>query len=365
MHAPSGSPLRIRPFPAAYSPVVRIALALDHMADPRASRDLAIRAEQAGCDEVWIPETWGFDAPTLMGAIAVSTSAMTIGAVLPVFSRSPALIAQTVAGADALSAGRAVVGLGTSGPQVVEGWHGVPFRSPLGELQEAITACRMAWRREVLKVDGPRPIPLPPGRGTGLGTPLRLIVQPQRDRVPIVVLALAPGAIALAAEMADGWWPLFASPAAIEGEWSRALAIGRARRDGALGPLAITTSCVCWVGEGTGARAARAAARRDIAFYVGSMGSVERNYYCDAVSAMGFTDECAAIRGAALDGRRRDAETLVTDAMLDALAIIGPPAHIDRRLRALADAGVTTLVIGAGTPDPVRVVRDLRRLAAG
>lgn len=344
---------------------MRIGLALDHMAPPVDSLALAREAEAAGCDQVWVPETWGFDAPSLMGALATATTRMAIGGVLPVYSRTPALIAQTAAGVDALSGGRAVLGLGTSGPQVVEGWHGVPFTRPLGELRQVITACRTAWRREVLQVDGPRPMPLPTGQGTGMGRPLKMITRPVRPNIPIVVAALAPGGVRLAAEMADGWWPLFASRQALTGPWAQPLADGRARRDPALAPLAITTSAVCWVGHGPAADAARAAARREIAFYVGSMGSRERNYYRDAVAAMGFARECAAIADAALDGRRRDAEALVGDSMVDALAVIGDRSQVADRLAQLADAGVGTLVVSAGTPDPVRAIAGLREALAG
>lgn len=344
---------------------MRIGLALDHMAPPPDALALARDAEAAGCDQVWVPETWGFDAPSLMGALAAGTTRMGIGGVLPVYSRTPALIAQTAAGVDALSGGRAVLGLGTSGPQVVEGWHGVPFTRPLGELREVITACRMAWRREELRAEGPRPVPLPHGQGTGMGRALRMIARPVRPDIPIVVAALAPGGVRLAAEVADGWWPLFASRQAITGPWAEPLAAGRALRDPALAPLAITTSAVCWVGSGPDADAARAAARREIAFYVGSMGSRERNYYRDAVAAMGFARECAAIADAALDGRRRDAEALVDDAMVDALAVIGDRARVAGRLAELADAGVDTLVVSAGTPDPVRSIAGLREALAG
>jgi F420-dependent oxidoreductase-like protein len=334
------------------------------MAHPGASLDLVVQVERAGADEAWIPETWGFDAPTLMGAIAARTERIRIGAVLPVYSRSPALIAQTIAGADALSGGRAIAGLGTSGPQVVEGWLGVPFDRPLGELREAIVACRTAWSRDVLEVDGPRPIPLPPGQGTGLGKPLRMLTRPHRDRVPIVVAALAPGGVRLAAELADGWWPLFATPDAIHGHWADAIAQGTARRDAALAPLGITTSAVCWVGsaDDADADAALAAARREIAFYVGSMGSRDRNYYRDAVSAMGFADACDEIRDAALAGRPRDAEACVTDAMVDALAIIGDPDAVANRLSALRDVGVTCVVLSAATPNPVQVIARLRAI---
>jgi F420-dependent oxidoreductase-like protein len=341
---------------------MRIGVAFDHMAHPRHSLDLAVALEHAGADEVWIPETWGFDAATLAGAVAARTSRLTVGAVLPVFSRSPALIAQTVAGLDAISGGRATVALGTSGPQVVEGWHGVPFARPLGALREVIDACQQVLGRKILELDGPRPVPLPEGRGTGLGKPLRMVTRPARDHVPIVLVALAPGAVRLAAEAADGWWPLFASPDAIRGQWGTPLREGRERRDRALGPLGITVSCVVWVGEGEGEGAARAAARREIAFYVGSMGSRERNYYRDAVEAMGFGREANAIQQAALDGRRRDAEDAVTDDLVDALAMIGDRSRASERLASLAAAGATTIVLSAATPDPVRAVTELRDL---
>ena len=261
---------------------MKLALTLNHMAHPNDSLALAVAFEAAGGDEVWVPETWGFDAPSLMGAIAARTTRIGIGAVLPVYSRSPALIAQTAAGVDALSGGRALLGLGTSGHQVIEGWHGVPFRRPLAELREAVAACRVAWRREPLVVDGPRPIPLPDGTGRAL----RMITRPERPGIPITLAALAPGGVRLAAEVADRWWPLFVTPDAIRGVWAGPLAEGALLRGPALAPLQVMASAVVWVGTGDGVAEARAAARREIAFYVGSMGSRERNHYAAAVSGM-------------------------------------------------------------------------------
>ncbi len=341
---------------------MRLAFTLDHMADPRDAIALAERLERAGCDEVWVPETWGFDAPSLMGAIAARTERIGIGAVLPVYTRTPALIAQTAAGVDAISGGRAHLGLGASGPQVIEGWHGVPFERSLGELREVVEACRTAWRREVLVARGPRPIPLPPGRGTGLGRPLRMITQPLRESVPICLAAMAPGAVRLAAELADQWWPLFATASSLGGHWAQVLASGGARRDPSLGPLGITVSVVAGVGDGDDIGIARAAARREIAFYVGSMGSRERNFYADAVSSMGFAAEAEAIQDAALSGRRRDAEALVPDQMVDELALIGTPQHVRDRLADLRVAGVTMVALSPATPDPVGTTTLLRAL---
>jgi F420-dependent oxidoreductase-like protein len=335
---------------------MKIALTLNHMANPVESLARAVAFEAAGGDEVWVPETWGFDAPSLMGAIAARTTRIGIGAVLPVYSRSPALIAQTAAGVDALSGGRALLGLGTSGHQVVEGWHGVPFRRPLGELREAVTACRTTWKRDLLEVDGPRPIPLPGGTGRAL----RMITRPERASIPITLAALAPGGVRLAAEVSDRWWPLFVTPDAIRGFWAEPLAEGGALRDASLGPLEVMASAIACVGTGAVADEARAAARREIAFYVGSMGSRERNYYASAVAGMGFAVEVDAIQSAALGGDRRGAEALVSDAMLDELALIGDAPYVRKTLAALGDCGVTTLSLGPATPDPLAAVAGIR-----
>lgn len=341
---------------------MRLAFTLDHMVDPRDAIALAIRLERAGADEVWVPETWGFDAPSLMGAIAARTERIGIGAVLPVYSRTPALIAQTAAGVDAISGGRACLGLGASGPQVVEGWHGVPFARSLDELRQVVGVCRSAWRREVVVAQGPRPIPLPPGRGTRMGKPLRMITQPVREAIPISLAAMAPGAVRLAAEVADHWWPLFATAASLDGQWAQALADGGARRDPSLAPLGITVSAVACAGDGEVVEMARAAARREIAFYVGSMGSRERNFYAAAVSSMGFAAEARVIQDAALGGRRRDAEALVPHEMVDALALIGTPTQVRERLAGLRAAGVTMVALSPATPDPVATVTLLRGL---
>ena len=335
---------------------MRIGVTLDHMANPADSLALAAEFEAAGGDEVWVPETWGFDAPSLMGAIAARTTRIGIGAGLPVYTRSPALLAQTAAGVDALSGGRALLGLGTSGHQVIEGWHGVEFRRPLGELREAVTACRTVWRREPLIVEGPRPIPRPGGTGQAL----RMITRPERADIPITLAAMAPGGVALAAELADRWWPLFVTSDAIAGQWAAPLAEGTARRDAGRAPLQVMASAVVCVGEGAVADAARAAARREIAFYVGSMGSRERNYYASAVAGMGFATEVTAIQDAALGGARREAEVLVTDEMIDALTLIGPAQHVRDRVAQLAEYGVTTVVLSPATPDPVAAVAGVR-----
>ncbi len=189
---------------------MRLSMPLDYAAEPVSQIDLAVRLEDVGLDAVWVAEAWGYDAPSLMGFLAARTRRLLIGAgVLPVHTRSPALIAQTAAGVDALSGGRCILGLGTSGPQVVEGFHGVPFDRPLARLQETIDICRAVWRRESLRHDGAvHRIPLPPGEGTGLGKPLKLLTRPARDRIPVYVAALGERSVQTAAAVAEGWYKL-------------------------------------------------------------------------------------------------------------------------------------------------------------
>ena len=162
---------------------------------------------------VWVAEAYGFDSPTIMGYLAAKTSRVQIGsAILPIYSRTPALLAQTAAGLDAVSGGRAILGLGASGPQVVEGWHGIEYDRPLGRTREIIGICRQAWRRERLTSDGIYQLPLPPGRGTGLGKPLKMLTRPVRDRIPIYVAALGDKNVRMTAELADGWLPFLFVP---------------------------------------------------------------------------------------------------------------------------------------------------------
>ncbi len=170
---------------------MRIATPLAYAADPRSGADAVADWEQDGLDVVWVAEAYGFDAPTIMGYLAAKTTRLQIGsAILPIYSRTPALLAQTAAGLDAISGGRAILGLGASGPQVIEGWHGVAYDRPLGRTREVIGICRQVWRRETLIHDGIYRLPLPAGEGTGLGKPLKILTHPVRDRIPIYVASL-------------------------------------------------------------------------------------------------------------------------------------------------------------------------------
>src|SRR5579872_5755744 len=185
---------------------MRVSTMLDYGRGIKASADYVAELEKAGLDIVWVAEAYGLDSPSQMGYIAAKTSTIEIGsAILPIYSRTPVLLAQTAAGLDALSEGRFILGLGASGPQVIEGWHGVPYSKPLERTREIIDICRRVWRREVITNDGLYPIPLPPERGTGLGKPLKLINRPVRADIPIWVASMGPKNVAMTAELANGW----------------------------------------------------------------------------------------------------------------------------------------------------------------
>lgn len=343
---------------------MRLAMPLAYAAQPLEQVDLAVRSEEAGLDAVWVAEAWGYDAPSLMGFLAARTRRLLIGAgVLPVHTRSPALIAQTAAGVDALSGGRCILGLGTSGPQVVEGFHGVPFDRPLRRLQETIDICRTVWRREPLRHDGAiHRIPLPAGEGTGLGKPLKLLTRPPRERIPIYVAALRDRSVETAAAVAEGWYPLFFAPERAGRVWGGALSRGLARRSGDLGRLEICAGGACAVGDGPDVAALRDSARPELALYMGGMGARGHNFYNDLFRRFGWEDAAVRVQDLFLAGRRRDAEAALPDDLVEAVTLCGPAGYVRDRVAAYRDAGVTMLNIRPAGPDPVATVAAMRTI---
>ncbi len=220
--------------------------------------------EKAGLDIVFVPEAYSFDAVSQLGFIAARTQRLEIASgILQLYTRTPTLTAMTAAGLDYVSGGRFTLGLGASGPQVIEGWHGVPYDAPVGRTREIIEICRQVWRRERLEHTGPHyQIPLPPGRGTGLGKPLKLINRPVRERIPIVLAALGPKNVALAAEVAEGWEPIFYFPEKAAAAWGEPLAAGRARRDPSLPPLDVVAQAPLAIGDDVAGYLDLARARR-------------------------------------------------------------------------------------------------------
>jgi len=265
----------------------------------------------------------------------------------------------TAAGLDALSEGRFVLGIGASGPQVIEGFHGVRYDRPLGRTREIVDVCRQVWRREKVEHQGPSyTIPLPPDQGTGLGKPLKLINHPVRSSIPIYVASLGPKNVEMTAEKADGWLPLFYLPEKAKDVWGEDLARGAAKREEGLAPLEIVAGGLLSVGEG--AEAVREFARPMVALYVGGMGAKGKNFYNDLVKRYGFEAEAEAIQDLYLDGKKDEAAKMVPDALLEATSLCGPEGYVKERLAAFKESGVTNLNVTPIGPDPVKLVEQVK-----
>jgi F420-dependent oxidoreductase-like protein len=309
--------------------------------------------EQAGLDLVWVAEAYGFDSPSMMGYLAAMTEKVQIASgILPVYTRTPTLIAMTAAGLDALSGGRFQLGLGASGPQVIEGWHGVPYDAPLGRTREIIEICRKVWaRQEPVTHDGRRyTLPLPPDQGTGLGKALKIIAHPVRPRIPVWVAALGEKNVAQTAEVAEGWLPILFIPERARQVWGDALAAGTAKRDPALGPLQVSAGTMLAIGEGDDIVSLRELARPMVALYVGGMGSKGKNFYNTLARRYGYEQEAEEIQDLYLAGNKKEAEARVPAEFLELTSLVGPPSYVAERIEAMASAGVTHLQV---TPVPV------------
>lgn len=313
--------------------------------------DLTRRAEALGYDSVWVPEAWGIDAVSVLGALASHTERIRLGTgILNVFSRTPALLGQTAATLDALSSGRFILGLGTSGPQVVAGWHGVAFDRPLQRLRETVEIVRQVVRRQPLRFEG---------QIFKLGQGLKLLSHPVRDRVPIFLATLTPGGVRLTGELADGWLPTMFSPEHMR-VFRGDLEEGAARGGRRLESLEIAPTVPLVVDEDIGR--ARDELRPWVALYVGGMGSRAKNFYNATALRYGF-EQVRAVQELYLSGKRIEAVNAVPDALVDTVTIAGPPSIVRERLRACAAAGVTTLLVRPHASDGALRQRALEVLA--
>jgi F420-dependent oxidoreductase-like protein len=322
---------------------VKVATTLDYAAGFKAGVADVVEMEKAGLDLVWVPEAYGFDAPSLMGYIAARTTSVEIGSsILPIFTRTPALLAMTSAGLDSLSDGRFHLGLGASGPQVIEGFHGVPFTSPLGRTREIIQICREVWRREVPLVHEGKNYTMPLSASSG--KPLKMLTHPLRSSVPIWLAALGEKNVELAAEMADGWIPFFFIPER-ESVFTDPLAAGRARRVRDLKDLMISAGGLFAVGEGDETIEFRNLERSRIALYVGGMGAKGKNFYNELAVRYGFEEAAAQIQDLYIAGKKREAEIAVPEEFLKLVTLCGPKSFVAERIAAFRSAGVTHLQI--------------------
>lgn len=327
---------------------MRVGMFLNYAGGFREVADEVAELERAGVDLIAVPEAYSFDAVSQLGFLAARTSKITLASgILQLYTRTPTLTAMTAAGLDYVSNGRFELGIGASGPQVIEGFHGVRYDAPLGRTREIIDICRMTWRREPVVHDGAKyRIPLPAGEGTGLGKPLKLINHPVRERIPITVASLGQKSVEQTAEIADGWLPMFFHPEKAAAVWGDALAAGTAKRSADLGALDVFASPSLAITDRPELQAAAlAAVKPHLALYVGGMGARGKNFYNDLVASYGFEAEAVRIQDLYLEGRRDEAIAAVPDDLVRAISLIGSASEVAERVEAFRAAGVTTLTV--------------------
>jgi F420-dependent oxidoreductase-like protein len=346
---------------------MRIGMSLNYAGGFKETVDELADYEKAGLDIVFVPEAYSFDAVSQLGFIAARTERLQIASgILQTYSRTPTLTAMTAAGLDYVSEGRFVLGIGASGPQVIEGWHGVPYHAPVGRTREIIEICRMVWRRERLSYEGKYyKLPLPADQGTGLGKPLKLINHPVRERIPIVVASLGPKNVEMTAELAEGWEPIFYIPEKAGDVWGDALAKGRAKRDPSLGELDVVAQASLAIGDDV--EGFLEFGRPMAALYVGGMGAKGKNFYNDLARRYGFEKEAEEIQDLYLAGKKQEAAEKVPYELLQKTSLIGTEGFVRDRLAALKESGVSTLnvtPIAADHEARVKLIEKVRDLAA-
>ncbi|WP_328617609.1 LLM class F420-dependent oxidoreductase [Amycolatopsis sp. NBC_00355] len=324
-----------------------------------------VELEKAGLDVVFVPEAYSFDAVSQLGYLAAKTERVQLASgIFQIYTRTPTLTAMTAAGLDFVSDGRFILGLGASGPQVIEGFHGVKYDAPLGRTREIVEVCRQVWRRERVVHEGRHyTIPLPPEQGSGLGKPLKLINHPVRERIPVLLASIGPKNVALTAEIAEGWQPIFFHPEKAADVWGASLAEGKAKRDPALGELDTYVTVALAIGDDVEALLDHV--RPVVALYVGGMGARGKNFYNDLACRYGYEAEAKLIQDLYLDGKKEEAAAAVPLELLRAISLVGPAGYVKERLAAFAEAGATTVIVNPlqpGREGRVAAVSQLREL---
>jgi len=325
---------------------------------PANQLDIAQTAESLGYDSIWTAEAYGSDAATVLAWLAAGTSRIKLGSgIFQIPARSAAMTAMTAATIDNLSGGRMMLGLGTSGPQVSEGFHGVRFGKQLQRTREYVAVVRLALARQKIEFHGETlELPLPDGPGKVL----KLTIRPVQEKIPIFLAVLGPKNVALAGEIADGWLPVFFSP-----EHTRTLRgpleEGAARVGRSLDGFRVCPSVNVMISDDL--ESARNAMRPILALYVGGMGSREQNFYNRLVSSYGFEDEARKVQELYLAGQKTEAMFALPDELIDLVSIVGPPARAKDRIRAFRDAGVDTLIVSPMAFDNDERKEQLRLVA--
>ncbi len=319
---------------------------------------LAQEAERLGYSAVWAAEAYGSDAATVLAFLAARTEHIGLGAaVMQIPARTPAMTAMTAATIDVLSEGRFRLGLGVSGPQVSEGWHGVRFDKPLARTREYVEIVEQALARQTVAHEGAFfTLPLPNGPGKAL----KLAIQPPRDRIPLYLAAIGPKNLELVGELADGWLAIFFSPEHAADSFTH-LDAGRAAAGRSRAPFDVAATVPVSIGPDVAACADPL--RPYAALYVGGMGSRDQNFYNRLARRMGFEKEAATVQDLYLDRKHREAMAAVPVDFIDQTSLLGPPERIVERLHAFADAGVTTLTVSTIAPEHSMRIHTLRQVS--
>jgi F420-dependent oxidoreductase-like protein len=339
---------------------MRLGLSLGYWgARPGDALPLVQEAERLGYDSVWTAEAYGSDGLTPLAWIGALTSRIKLGTgILQMPARTPANTAMSAATLDLLSGGRVLLGLGVSGPQVVEGWHGVPYGKPLTRTREYISILRTIWeRKEPLDFQGEE-YHIPIQGGTGLGKPLKITVHPLRPRIPIYLAAIGPKNIELAGEIADGWLPIFFAPER-ESAYLAPLDSGLARRQSPPAPEPFDIAPSVNVVLGDDVRACRDLLKPMLALYIGGMGARGKNFYNDLASRYGYEAAAREIQDLYLNGKKKAAAAAVPDALVDEVALCGPKERIAERLEPWKQSRATTLILGTIQPEALQVMAEL------
>ncbi|MEN8674065.1 LLM class F420-dependent oxidoreductase [Nocardioides sp.] len=303
--------------------------------------------EDVGLDIVMMPEAYSFDSVSQLGFLAAKTHSVLLSSnILNIYSRTPTLLAMTAAGLDYVSGGRFVLGLGASGPQVVEGFHGVAYDKPLARTREVLEVCRQVWRREKVDFHGEHvDIPLTPERGgTGLGKPLKLINHPVRSSIPVFLAALGPRNVSLAAELFEGWQPVFFYPELARDAFGASLDDGLAERSNDLPELEVTADTRVLITEDPDElERGMAELRAHVALYVGGMGARGKNFYHQLAVRYGFGEAADRVQDLYLSGRKDEAAAALPEELVKGVCLVGTPDEVAERVVAFAAAGVTTL----------------------
>ncbi|MGH9831504.1 MAG: LLM class F420-dependent oxidoreductase [Blastocatellia bacterium] len=327
--------------------------------NPEDNVALAQEADRLGFHSVWTAEAYGSDAVTTLTWLAAKTGKINVGtAIMQMTARAPAMTAMTAATLDLLTGGRMLLGIGASGPQVVEGWHGVPYGKPVTRAREYVEIIRQILKREAPLEHHGEHYDIPTKDGSGLGKPLKLIIHPLRSNIPIYLAAVGPKNVALAAEVADGWLPIFFSPERI-GVYREWLDEGFAKAGGGKDLTMFDIAPTATIVMGDDVAACRNTIKPHLALYIGGMGAREKNFYFNIACRYGYEEAASKIQALYLAGKKMEAMMAVPDELVDEVALCGPRERIAERLAAWKTSGITTLICGASDIKALRVMAEL------